>query len=554
MASRGTLFGVLALAAARPPTHEMRAAYEHSIASCRHGHSGLVLVKLHEATTAISYLSKLRANQHKGDEFHHHYMHTMNAVAAKLSAESLSAVFEDEHALSVHADCIVKLNLPRQPVVLAASPPRTPAADGRREVDGAAVAGVTTPTSPHRVAAGVEARDARAPQYWNWGIDRIDSLLGRDDMYRFGNSTGKGTRLYHLDTGIFAAHEDFGGRVVPGYSAGCPTGKERGCGSQWLYQGVIRDEHRNARSKVQAMCDGHGTHTASIAAGSRYGVAKDATIVAVQSLDCNGSASDARVFAAYEWVIADAMAHAQPAVVTLSLGGDYSPLLNAATELVVRAGIPVVASAGNDGHPTCEDSPASDPSVISVGAIDSKDRYAAYSNFGSCTTIFAPGSDVIAAYPVTGSTSSAAVLSGTSMAAPHVAGAVLQLLQSYPHLTPNDVMRSLICMASKEVIQGLDAYSPNRLLHTGAALADPQNRRLLSAQQHPRNEVEGVSEDATMCHQNGFGPARGYVVPEGQRAREDADALPDPKSALAPPARKLGMRKGRQQSALLATG
>lgn len=99
--------------------------------------------------------------------------------------------------------------------------------------------------------------------------------------------------------GVYAGHEEFGGRVVPGWSAGCATGMEMGCGTKWLHQAIL---------PAGTQCDSHGTHTASTAAGRRYGVAKEATIVAVQGLDCTGEATDSKFISALEWSVSAAPA------------------------------------------------------------------------------------------------------------------------------------------------------------------------------------------------------------------------------------------------------
>lgn len=110
------------------------------------------------------------------------------------------------------------------------------------------------------------------------------------------------------------------------------------------------------------------------------------------------------------------------------------------------------------------------------------DGYASYSNHGPCVDLFAPGSEITAAYTLQGHRSAAAILSGTSMATPHVAGAALQLLQQFPQMKSDDVKRALMCMATTNVIHGLDAYTPNRLLHTGRPLEVEENVRLLTRQ------------------------------------------------------------------------
>ena len=85
--------------------------------------------------------------------------------------------------------------------------------------------------------------------------------------------------VYILDTGVRVSHEDFGGRAEAGWSAGCPTGSEHGCGDAsqgWLYQGEITAE--------TSQCNGHGTHCASTAGGSNHGVAEGTIIVTVQAV------------------------------------------------------------------------------------------------------------------------------------------------------------------------------------------------------------------------------------------------------------------------------
>merc|ERR1719201_1628716 len=107
-----------------------------------------------------------------------------------------------------------------------------------------------------------------------------------------------------------------------------------------MLRGAITDEDVAAGR----VCDAHGTHTASTAAGATYGVAKEATIVSVQSLDCTGSATNAQVLMAFEWAVNDALQSGQPSVVTMSLGGEYSEFLNKGTARVAEYGIPVIVA------------------------------------------------------------------------------------------------------------------------------------------------------------------------------------------------------------------
>ena len=212
---------------------------------------------------------------------------------------------------------------------------------------------------------------------------------------------------------------------------------------------------------------------------------------------------------------------------TMSLGGDRSELLDSAGRAAARAGYTVVSAAGNDGADACGTSPGADPGVIGVGAISPDDNLALYSNYGGCTTLFAPGTDITGAW--TSGPTAAAKLSGTSMATPHVAGAVAQLLQLFPQHTAHDVQRSLACMATENAIIGLDDYSPNRLLHTGDALLLPQNYELIRRQSVPgaNSQYSGRPTRPTVtafeCYTGGHGASEGYSVPKQVQERVNAE-------------------------------
>ena len=349
------------------------------------------------------------------------------------------------------------------------------------------------------ITSGVEVRSGSFGEFWNWGPDRIDQTLGTNNRYSFGNSTGRGTVLYTIDTGIYVHHSDFAGRIVDGYSIGCPTGNEEACRTgQWVHKGYITDDTPTAsgfQSDTGERCDSHGTHTASTAAGRLYGVAKEAEIVVVQGLDCNGTASNSMFIAALDWAVGDARRRGKPAVMSMSLGGDRDDLLDQAAQRASAHGFTVVTASGNDGGDSCAMSPGGAKEAISVAAIDQTDTIAPYSNRGACTNLIAPGTGIVAAY-IGSSKDSAAALSGTSMATPHVAGAVLQLLQHYPHYTPLDISRALTCMSTKGVVNGLDAQTPNHLLHTGTMLAEAQNAQLLG-------QIQGASGRDVTAQQMG---------------------------------------------------
>ena len=271
----------------------------------------------------------------------------------------------------------------------------------------------------------------------SWGLDRIDqrSLPLDSQITRPGN--GLGVTAYIIDTGINAAHQEFAGRTSSGFSA-------------------IAD------GRGTTDCNGHGTHVAGTVGGSTYGVANGVTLVPVRVLDCAGSGWTSGVVAGIDWMISHHQAGV-PAVANLSLGGSYSAIMNDAVTRAVADGITVVVAAGNSNEDACLSSPASAPSVITVAASTSTDYKAAYSNYGSCVDIFAPGSSITSAW--WDSSTSTKTISGTSMASPHVAGAAAVVLGSSRSLTPAQVSDRLRADATPNKLSGVDSTTANLLLY-----------------------------------------------------------------------------------------
>ncbi len=273
-----------------------------------------------------------------------------------------------------------------------------------------------------------------------WGIDRIDqTALPLSSSYSY-SSNGSGVQIYVVDTGIRSSHAEFTGRVSAGYSS-------------------ITDTNGTED------CNGHGTHVSSIAAGTNYGVAKAATLIPVRVLGCDGSGSISGVIAGLDW-IAGQYVDGTPAVVNMSLGGGANSSLDAAVNSLINRGITVVAAAGNSKVDSCTSSPARVSGAITVAATTNTDTFASYSNFGSCVDLAAPGSAINAAW-FTGDTATA-VLSGTSMASPHVAG-VAALLLAGGFQQPNIVALALTDAATKDVISSLPAGTVNALLYANPA-------------------------------------------------------------------------------------
>lgn len=271
-----------------------------------------------------------------------------------------------------------------------------------------------------------------------WGLDRVDQRalpLNRQYVY---NSTGRGVMSYILDTGIRSGHTDFGGRVAAGATA-------------------ISD------GRGTEDCQGHGTHVAGTVGGSRYGVAKETTLVPVRVLDCAGRGTNSGIIAGMDWVAQQPRTN--PRVANMSLGGGASSAIDAAVGRMTGAGVTVVVAAGNESQNACNVSPARASTAYTVGSSTSSDARSSFSNFGSCVNIFAPGSSITSAWHTSNTATN--TISGTSMASPHVAGAAALYLQRNPSASPAQVGSALSSQSTTGRLTGIGTGSPNRLLYTG---------------------------------------------------------------------------------------
>jgi len=276
--------------------------------------------------------------------------------------------------------------------------------------------------------------DATTQTNPDWGLDRIDQkALPLNSTYSY-SQTGTGTTAYIVDTGILSTHQEFSGRVLNGYTA-------------------ISDGNGTTD------CNGHGTHVAGTVGGTTYGVAKNVKLVPVRILGCDGSGASSNVIAGLDWILKNG---SKPAVVNMSLGGAASSSLDSAVENLYNNGYVMVVAAGNSNTDACTSSPARTSNAITVATTDNTDTRASYSNYGSCVDIFAPGSQINSSW--IGSNTATKVLNGTSMATPHVAGVVAELLQSTPTATPQTITSNLLNQATSDVVKN-PSGSPNRLLY-----------------------------------------------------------------------------------------
>ncbi|HET8880897.1 MAG TPA: S8 family peptidase, partial [Solimonas sp.] len=299
-----------------------------------------------------------------------------------------------------------------------------------------------------------------------WGLDRVDqAALPLDGLYRYPDNGGQGVNVYIIDTGITATHAEFAGRIG--------NGQNFAPNNDGLLGGLLGGLLPISLPPLGGLfgggtdpddttdCNGHGTHVSGTAAGTVYGIAKRATIHPVRVLGCSGSGATSGVIAGIDWVTANRVL---PAVANMSLGGGDSATLDDAVDSAIAQGVTFVVAAGNDNADACSGSPNKVPDAITVGATTQADsRDTSYSNYGSCVDIFAPGTNITSAWD-SGDTATNTI-SGTSMATPHVTGAVALLLGANPALTPAQVTDELLGNATLGVLSNVGSGSPNALLY-----------------------------------------------------------------------------------------
>ncbi|KAG6886911.1 hypothetical protein C0995_003353, partial [Termitomyces sp. Mi166 len=220
-----------------------------------------------------------------------------------------------------------------------------------------------------------------------WGLARLSSkkkleywnIIATNFTFHYYYGAGQGVDIYIVDSGVYINHTDFGGHAKWGKT----------------FHGYPNMDD-----------NGHGTHCAGLAAGTTYGVAKHANIIAVKVLDKN-------LIYGLEYVQESAKASGHPSIVSASLTWAPFPPLDEAVAKLIAENILLVTAAGNGAKDASLFSPGHAPTAITVAASNITDQQTSWSNYGPAVALFAPGENIVSTW--IGKRKATQVRSGTSM-------------------------------------------------------------------------------------------------------------------------------------------
>ncbi len=282
----------------------------------------------------------------------------------------------------------------------------------------------------------------------SWGLARISHRqrlhFPTFTRYLYDSTAGSGTNVYVLDSGINTDHVQFEGRAT------------------W---GTTILEGQDSSDST-----GDGTFCAGIIASRKYGVANKANVIAVKTLDGSLKVNVSASVAGVNWALADHKSNVaanitgsgsfKGSVIFLNPGinaltvTDESSSLNQAINAAVEAGVNVVVPAGNNGTDAC--SLIAQSKALIVGASSLGDGMPFFSNSGPCISLFAPGLNIESTYM--SGRYAVVQLSGTEMAAAHVAGLLAYFLALQPAADP---MSTLLEMATRGALTDIPKGTPN---------------------------------------------------------------------------------------------
>ncbi|KAL5419782.1 hypothetical protein PMIN03_000382 [Paraphaeosphaeria minitans] len=287
----------------------------------------------------------------------------------------------------------------------------------------------TLPSAASFESTAKRSVQANAP----WNLARISHRQRGSADYVYEPTTG--TWVYILDTGVRVSHQGFGGRAVCGFNA--------------VASGTCDD------------LNGHGTHVAGIASSQTHGVVRSAEIVGVRVLDSSGSSTTATILSGINWAVQDIQSKGR-------VGGGFSAALNAAVASAAGSGLMLAVAAGSEGTGGGNTSPGSEPTACVVGASTVGDARLASSNYGPNIDIWAPGQDIVSLW-ITSSTATN-TLSGTSVAAAHIAGLGAYFLALEGPQGAVELCERMRQVATANVLMGIPSGTANLLAYNLSGL------------------------------------------------------------------------------------